>query len=336
MSRQRRIPTPSWEKDRGIAGGFSGSRLQMLAAAGVAVLVLAAIGAVGFGFLSSYLDERHRPDTTAIKAGDTEFTVGDFTNRTKMYVAQIGGTTNFQLIIPTVDALLTEQAVLLQFAGEKNVGATDDDVKEQIATLLGIKATDANFDQRLQEELNKTGLTDQQYRDMARSDALKKKLNDLFATELPATTDSIHYRQIVVADQAKADELKTQIEAGGDFAALAAANSTDTTTKDKGGDLGWAPKGYLNASLNDLLFNLEVNQVVTFPGQSSVTVYQVTEKDPAHVIADDKKVTLASQNYSKWATDKRDSLTIVDEMNLTGGNNDKIKYVYDHAGLTAQ
>lgn len=336
MSRQRRIPTPSWEKDRGITGGISASRLQMLATGAAALLVLAAFAAIGFGFLSNYLDDRNRPDSTAIKAGDTEFTVRDFTNRAKMYVTQIGGTSNYQFIIPTVASQLAEQALVLKYANEKSVSATDDEVKEQIATLLGITITDPNFDQRLQEELTKTGLSDQQYRDMARTNVLKTKLNEQFTTELPATIDSIKYRQIVVANQAKADEVKAQIEAGGDFAALALENSTDTVTKDKGGDLGWAPIGFLNTSLNDLLFTLDVNQVVTFAGQSSVTVYQVNEKDPARAIDDDKKATLANQNYQKWLTEKRDAETIVDEMDLNTGNGDKIRYVIDNAGLTAQ
>jgi foldase protein PrsA len=335
MSRQRRIPTPSWEKDRGITRGISGSRLQMLAALGAAALVLAAVAAIGFGFLSNYLEDRDRPNSTALKIGDTEFTVRDFTNRAKIYVAQIGGTSNYQFIIPTVASQLAEQAINIKFADEKSVSVTDDEVKTQIATLLGIEGTDPNFDQRLQEELTKTGLSDEQYRDLARGNVLRTKLNDQFSTELPATIDSVHYRQIVVADQAKADDIKVQIEAGGDFAALALASSTDTTTKDKGGDLGWAPKGFLNASLDDLLFSLDVNQVVTFAGRSSVTIYQVTEKDPAHAIDEEKKGTLANQNYQKWLTEKKDSLTIVDEMDFTTGDVEKIRYVIANAELTA-
>jgi foldase protein PrsA len=335
MSRQRRIPTPSWEKDHRL-GGFGGTRLQIFAAVGVALLVLLAVGAVGYGFLSNYLDDLHRPDTTALKVGDTDYTVGYFTNRSKMYIAQIGGTSNYQIIIPSVLSQLTEQAIDLSHASEKNASATDDEVKTQIASLLGISATDANFDQQYQAELTKTGLTDQQYRDMARTAVLRKKLIDQFTTELPPTAESIHYRQIVVADQATADNLKSQIDAGGDFAALAAANSTDTNTKDKGGDAGWVPANYLNSSLNDLLFSLDVNQVVTSAGSSSVTIYQVTEKDPARTVDDDKKSTLANQAYQTWVNDKKNSLTVENDLDLQTGDTDKIKYVFDHAGLTAQ
>lgn len=336
MSRQRRIPTPAWERDHGIGGGLSGSRLQMIAAAGAALLVLLAAAVVGFGFLSNYLEDHNRPNTTAIKIDDHEYTVRDFTNRSKMYVAQIGGTSNYQIIIPTVIAQLTEEALLLKYAEEKGVTATDDEVKDQIATLLGITATDPNFDQRLAEELKSTGLSDQQYHDMARANVLRTKLNEQFTAGLPATVDSVHYRTITVADQATADDLKAQIEGGADFAALAAANSTDTNTKDKGGDAGWAPRGYLADSLETLLFSLDLNQVVTNPGNANVTIYQVTEKDPAHAVDEDKKATLANTAYTDWLTSKKDSSTVENEMDIQTGNADKIKYVFDNTPLTAQ
>jgi peptidyl-prolyl cis-trans isomerase C len=44
---------------------------------------------------------------------------------------------------------------------------------------------------------------------------------------------------IMFTDQAKADQVKAELDAGGDFAALAAANSVDTMTAAKGGEIGW-------------------------------------------------------------------------------------------------
>ncbi len=337
MARQRRIPTPSWEKDHGIGGGFSGSRLQVLAAIGAALLVVAALGAIGFGFLYDELRERDRPNTTAIQVGDTRFTVRDFTNRAKMYVTEFT-TTNYQVVVPSVSVSIQEQVVIIKYAGEKNVSATDDDVKAEIAKLLGIEATDPNFDQRLSEELTKTGLSDQQYRDYARGRALQGKLKEQFKTDLPATAESVHYRQILVPDQALADEIKAEIDAGGDFVALAAQHSTDTATKDTGGDKGWAPLGFLPDNQEELFFSLDLNQVVTIPAQggTAVYVYQVTEKDAEHPVDEDKKDTLAQQNYNEWVAEKIEAEDVDDQMDFTNGNFDKIRYVINNAGLSIQ
>jgi hypothetical protein len=337
MASRRRIPTPSWEREHGLAGSFSGSRGQIFVVVVAVLLVVAAIGIGGYALVDHYEIQPHKlPGSTALSVGDTKYSTEEFSKRTVMYSTQLGGYKVASNLIPAVDSKLQEEAAVLTFGNEKSVTATDDDIKGQIATLLGIQATDPNFDQRLQEELTKNGLTEKQYRDMAAANALTTKLTAAFSSELPATADSVHYRLITVADQATADDLKAQIEGGADFAALASANSSDTTTKTTGGDAGWAPRGLLSSSLETLLFSLDTKQVVTHPGSSDVTIYQVTEKDPAHAIEDAKKSTLATNAYQKWVKDKLSGLTVQDDMNLQTGNADKINYVFEHAALTKQ
>jgi parvulin-like peptidyl-prolyl isomerase len=337
MASRRRIPTPSWETDHGLAGSFSGSRGQIFVLVAVILLVVAAVGIGSYALIDHYEIQPHKlPGSTALSVGDTKYTTEEFSRRTVMFSTQLGGYKVASYLIPAVDQQLQQEAAVLKFAAEKSVSATDDDIKGQIATLLGIQATDPNFDQRLQEELKSDGLTEQQYRDMAAANVLQTKLKAVFNSELPTAADSVHFRLIAVADQATADNLKTQIDGGADFAALASANSTDTTTKDLGGDAGWAPRGFLASSLETLLFSLDTNQVVTYPGSSSVTIYQLIEKDPAHAIEDAKKSTLASNAYQKWVKDKLSSLTVKDDMDLSTGNPDKISYVFDHAALTTK
>jgi parvulin-like peptidyl-prolyl isomerase len=335
---RRRIPTPSWERDhRGFGESLSGSRGQLAALGIIVVLMIAALGVGGYALFDKYYLTPHQlPGSTALAVGDTKYSVREFTNRTKMFAAQLSGTTNAQIIIPAMDQQLQREAVELQFAGEKNVSASEDDIRKEIATTIGITADDPNFDTRFQEELKNTGLTEQQYRNMATASVLSTNLQAAFVAALAPTYDSIHYRQIVVADQATADNLKAQIEGGADFAALAAANSNDTATKTTGGDTGWTPRGYLSSTLENLLFSLDTNQVITSPGTSNVTIYQLLEKDPAHAVDDTKKTKLGQNDLQKYFSDKLAAVTVDDQMNLNTGNADKINYVFDHAALTAQ
>jgi peptidyl-prolyl cis-trans isomerase C len=66
---------------------------------------------------------------------------------------------------------------------------------------------------------------------------------------------------ILVADEAKAMELKTQLDGGADFAELAKANSTDTGSGANGGDLGWFGAGMMVKPFEDAVLAAEVGRV---------------------------------------------------------------------------
>ncbi len=61
--------------------------------------------------------------------------------------------------------------------------------------------------------------------------------------------------------RAKAEDLRARLEKGEDFAALAAANSDDPGSKDRGGDLGWLPRGKTVPAFEQAAWALAVNQL---------------------------------------------------------------------------
>lgn len=63
------------------------------------------------------------------------------------------------------------------------------------------------------------------------------------------------------ASKKKAEALAAQLKGGADFAALAKANSEDTGSKDKGGDLGWQRRGQMPEKFEKVLFDLKKGEV---------------------------------------------------------------------------
>jgi peptidyl-prolyl cis-trans isomerase D len=60
--------------------------------------------------------------------------------------------------------------------------------------------------------------------------------------------------------RAKAEQVLHALHDGADFAALAQANSDDTSTAEKGGDLGFFPRGQMVKPFEDVAFSLPVGQ----------------------------------------------------------------------------
>jgi foldase protein PrsA len=75
-----------------------------------------------------------------------------------------------------------------------------------------------------------------------------------------STAESREVRHILVKTRAKAQDLRSQIVAGGDFAALAKQHSTDTGSKDNGGKLT-INRGQTVAPFDKQAFDLPTNEV---------------------------------------------------------------------------
>ena len=91
------------------------------------------------------------------------------------------------------------------------------------------------------------------------------------------------------AAKAKTESLLKEIKNGADFAELAAANSTDPGSKDKGGDLGWFGKGKMVEAFENAAFALkpgETSEVVETP--YGYHIIQVLDKREAKVFTLDE------------------------------------------------
>ncbi len=335
MSKRRtKIPAPTWEHEHtGITRKLEANRWQLWATVGIVLLVAASLGVIGFAFVSDYIEDQQRPGSLALRVADRELTVEDYTKRAVLKVEQIG-TDNASIVLSLLSQDLIEEMVLLQFTDEQSATATDDEIREDIALKLGIAADDANFDARLQEELARNGLTEEQYRDISRAVVLKTNVTAQFQAEIPATLPSVNYRQIQVADQETADDLVAQLDEGADFATLAAEQSIDTISGAAGGEIGWVPEGVLSESEESILFGLEVNEITTLTSESAVFIFEVLEKSDSQEVADNYRDALGRAAYSDWLSEKQDSVEIENEMDVQTGDGDKIGYLIDHANLT--
>lgn len=89
--------------------------------------------------------------------------------------------------------------------------------------------------------------------------ALQAAYDDKFKDATPQKEYSASH--ILVDDEAKANELKQELDNGADFAELAKANSTDTGSGAQGGALGWFGLGAMVQPFEDAVVEAEIGKV---------------------------------------------------------------------------
>lgn len=109
-------------------------------------------------------------------------------------------------------------------------------------------------EQPLDDWLATYGYSEESFqRSLARSMAAAWMRDEILA-EVPETAEQVHAQQMLYYTEAEVNYAIGQLEAGIDFAQLAATH--DPQTK---GNLGWFPRGYLTIpKIDETVFNLEV------------------------------------------------------------------------------
>lgn len=335
--RQAKIPTPAWgEPHRSALGSrLLGRSPKFYGTVLISLLVVVALGIVAYAFVSDYVEDQRRPGSTALQVGDTRFKLDYFSDRLKIYVDQFSGQDTEAALpnaaLPAVSDILIREEILRRFASEFDISASDEEIRSGIAARLALDPDSPTFDVAFQQEVVRTGLTEDEYLQIAEAAVLDTKLADHFKAAVPASVESVRYRQILVGTDARAQELRKEIEDGGDFVALAKDNSLDSGTKDAGGEVGWVPRGSLDESSEELVFALEPGELTTLPLPQGVIVLEMEEKSADQAVSDGQKGILTQRAFGDWVKEKVDSLSIVNNMDLTDGDAEKIQWAVNRA-----
>ncbi|MED3795021.1 peptidylprolyl isomerase [Niallia alba] len=127
------------------------------------------------------------------------------------------------------------------------------------------------------------------------------------------TPEQVEASHILVEDEDTAKEVKKKLDEGGDFAKLAEEYSTDTQTKDKGGELGYFSSGQMVEAFDKAAFSMKVDEisdpVKTDYGYHIIKVTgkkeakEATLEDSKAKIKEDLLATKVQEQASTWLTE---------------------------------
>jgi peptidyl-prolyl cis-trans isomerase C len=193
----------------------------------------------------------------------------------------------YEALIAQIMPQLVEIEIAKAYAEEQGITVSEQDVNQEVETLKDQVAQQAQgqdigreeaFDQALQQ----AGITEEQLRQQIREQLPIQKVQERVAGGAGPSQEEVEqfYEQNKAAQfttpetrctrhilfnkdqKEKAEEVKKQLENGGDFAALAKKYSQDPGSAEQGGDLGCIGRGETVPNFEEAVFNAEQGEIV--------------------------------------------------------------------------
>jgi foldase protein PrsA len=335
LSVAKRQP-PRWQHER---------NLTLIVWVAIPLVIALALGLVGYWGYDTYVAAWTQPivkignETIVNSAGDVtrgNVTVIDMRYFVKMlrlyYILNSQGNIDATSFPYQILQQMENDELVRQGAPSLGIQVTPDEVTEKINNDLissaggggnstgnitgNITLPQTDLGKMYQQWLNYVHLSDSEYRQVVEATLLTQKLNDLFKQNTPTEGKQVHVYAIKVDNEGNATEVENELKNGEDFATVAAEFSTDETTKQNGGDLGWLPQGILLPDLDQIAFSLAIGNVsepiVTSNGYYIIKVTEIEENRP---IDDQYREMLASTEFTNWFTAQMDSTKITSYLN---------------------
>ncbi len=158
-------------------------------------------------------------------------------------------------------------------------------------------------------------LSESDMRKLIENNLYRQKVMDAITSSLKPEQDQVWARHILVADLATAQKVEAALKRGTDWATLAREYSTDTSTKDKGGDLGWFGKGTMVAEFENAAWAMKVGTISgPIKTQYGYHIIQVLGHEVRPLT--DSQFTQYKQTYfNNWLTNAVDSRKDIQKYN---------------------
>ena len=195
----------------------------------------------------------------------------------------------YEALIAQIMPQLVDIEIAKAYAEEQGITVSDQDVDQEIETLKDQVAQQAQsqgqdlgreeaFDQALQQ----AGITEEQLRQQIREQLPIQKVQEMVAGNAGPSQEEVEqfYEQNKAAQfttpetrctrhilfnkdqKEKAEEVKKQLQNGGDFADLAKEYSQDPGSAEQGGDIGCIGRGETIPTFEEAVFNAKQGEIV--------------------------------------------------------------------------
>jgi peptidyl-prolyl cis-trans isomerase C len=193
----------------------------------------------------------------------------------------------YEALIAQIMPQLVEIEIAKAYAEEQGITVSEQDVNQEVETLKDqvaqqLQGQDIGREEAFDQALQQAGITEEQLRQQIREQLPIQKVQERVAGDAGPSQEEVEqfYEQNKAAQfttpetrctrhilfnkdqKEKAEEVKKQLENGGDFAELAKKYSQDPGSAEQGGDLGCIGRGETVPNFEEAVFNAEQGEIV--------------------------------------------------------------------------
>ncbi len=235
-----------------------------------------ALLAIVLTFVSCHRKPATPPDVI-VRVGERMITLADF----KRYLDRNTGTDLAQMAPEVASAMLdqdVEEVVLAEYAATHGVEVPADAIAAAVRSDAGATVVEKRDEMRRQKLIANLSAEIQEPDEKRVRDYYDQHQSEFRSGE------ELHVRQILVHDEALADEIEAKLKKGAAFEDLSSQYSLAPNAK-RGGDIGYISRGELPKMFEDEIFALHPGSVSNvIRTESSFHIFKVDERRPPGVV----------------------------------------------------
>lgn len=159
---------------------------------------------------------------------------------------------------------LTDQLIIKIEAPKYGIEVSPEDIDRELRRIAGGSSefiSESEFNAWYHQRLNQTNFSDAEYRDIIETALLAAQFQEYWAARVSTVAEQVHLYGLFVETDKEATEARERWAAGEEFTDLAAELTLDEEARTDGGELGWFPRGVLDAQFEYEAFRLTSGNV---------------------------------------------------------------------------
>lgn len=230
------------------------------------------------------------PMKDAIKVGDVTYTRGDvvdFIRFNQRITEDLG--MEFEIGNSLFEALrvILEGELAYQVAPRYGISVTSEEVDRRVEVLMGFISEDnssskeyiSNVNESYRQFLNKTGLSDDEYKNYIKRTIFREKLRNFVARDMSRIQPQVELYEIVFEspDVSTINTIERKLTMGSSIENIALEYSEDKEVLRTGGNIGWMPRG-VDEKIDRLIYFDQGKELQPTPNTFIPTPYKNPEE----------------------------------------------------------